>query len=275
MTRFLGVDAYWAFCMAVNIYLVFFRGYSTKQLRSLDHKYFIACYGLSLIPAVTYLFITTEDRGKIYGGAILWCWVSKPWSFLRIAVLYVFMWVAVLIAIIIYIMAFRYVWRKRSALDGFLNPFNENPFNHVMVTTEVTFTSRERKPSLPSPSVREIDKSHLDGNYDAYSVNIEIGQSRPSPPQRPRTTSRPAVFRIPSVTRAVALSEENVDAFLYARVAFLFFIALLITWVPSSVNRAYALAHPENINFGLNFTSAIVFSSQGLLNCMVYMATSQ
>lgn len=68
--RFLGVDAYWAFCMAVNIYLVFFRGYNTRQLRGLDHKYLIACYGLSVIPAIVYLFIKTKERGKMYGGAI-------------------------------------------------------------------------------------------------------------------------------------------------------------------------------------------------------------
>ncbi|KAL8820911.1 MAG: hypothetical protein Q9223_000961 [Gallowayella weberi] len=172
-------------------------------------------------------------------------------------------------------MAGRYVWRKRDALDGFLNPFNEDPFTRdVVMTTSVTITSQERKPSLPNYEVREVDKSHVDDTFDAYSVNIEIGQA-PKRPERPRRPSRPAVFRIPTVTRAAALSEENVDAFLYARVAFLFFIALLITWVPSSVNRAYALAHPEHINFGLNFTSAIVFSSQGLLNCLVYMATSQ
>lgn len=64
--------------MAVNIYLVFFRGYNTKQLRSLDHKYFIACYGLSLIPAVAYLFVTTEERGKVYGGAVVSRHSSNP-----------------------------------------------------------------------------------------------------------------------------------------------------------------------------------------------------
>ena len=95
--------------MAVNIYVVCFRNYITNQLKSLDHKYFIACYGLSLIPAITYLFINTKERGRIYGGAVvslapsstplasltiaqLWCWVSRDWDFLRIAILYVFMW---------------------------------------------------------------------------------------------------------------------------------------------------------------------------------------
>lgn len=181
--------------------------------------------------------------------------------------------VAVLIAVIIYIMAGRYVWKKRSALDGFLNPFNEDPFTSVLMTTEVTITSQNHKPSLPYYESREVNQGQGDDNYDAYSVNIEIGQ--PPRPKLPHRPSRPTVFRLPSVTRAVALSQENVESFLYARVAFLFFIALLITWVPSSVNRAYALVHPEHLNFALNFTSAFVFSIQGLLNCLVYMATSQ
>ena len=126
---------------------------------------------------------------------------------------------------VIYIMAGRHVWKKRDALDGFLNPFNEQPFTSVIMTTEVTITSEERKPSLPTFEVREVDQGHPNDNYDAYTVNIEIGR-----PQRPRRPSRPAILRIPSVTRAVALSQENAEAFLYARVAFLFFIALLITW---------------------------------------------
>ncbi|KAL8788525.1 MAG: hypothetical protein Q9195_007264 [Heterodermia aff. obscurata] len=219
-----------------------------QQLRGLDRKYFVACYGLSLIPAIVYLFVDTKDRGKIYGGAI----VGRM--------------IAVLVAIVIYIMAGCYVWNKRDALSGFLNPFNEDPFTSVLTTTEVTITSASREPSLPNFEVREIPNIYNDDSYEAYSVNVEIGQPKPS---------RPAMFRIPTATRAVALSQENAESFLYARVAFLFFIALLVTWVPSSVNRAYALAHPEHINFGLNLTSALVFSIQGILNTMVYVVTSK
>ena len=198
--------------------------------------------------------------------------------------------VAVLIAIIIYIMAGRHVYRKRAALDGFLNPFNEDPFTTVILTTEVTITTSDRKPSLPDFSVHELDppppsrhpshpnltpnNNEIENDFCPYTINIST-TPRPRPHPSRNSSSRPAIFRIPTYTRAAALSQDNAEAFLYARVAFLFFIALLITWVPSSVNRAYALAHPEHINFGLNFTSAFVFSIQGLLNCAVYMATSK
>jgi len=69
---FLGVDCYWAFCMAINVYLVFFRGYTVERLRSLDLRYLIACYGLSFVPAFVFIFISNRSQGHIYGNAIIW-----------------------------------------------------------------------------------------------------------------------------------------------------------------------------------------------------------
>jgi hypothetical protein len=89
---FLGVDCYWAFCMAINVYLVFFRGYTVRQLRSLDIIYLLACYGLSLIPAFVFLWISTRERGPIYGPAVIWCWITGGWDFLRITFLYGIVW---------------------------------------------------------------------------------------------------------------------------------------------------------------------------------------
>lgn len=69
--RFLGVDAYWSLCMAINVYLVFFGHFTVKQLRLLDFRYLLGCYGLSFIPAFTFIFVSNEDRGRIYGNAIV------------------------------------------------------------------------------------------------------------------------------------------------------------------------------------------------------------
>ncbi len=73
--RFLGVDAFWALCMACNVYLAFFHNYSTGQLRALDWKYLLGCYGASFVPALAFLFVNTRRRGRIYGPAV----VSNPW----------------------------------------------------------------------------------------------------------------------------------------------------------------------------------------------------
>lgn len=89
---FLGVDCYWAFCMAINVYLVFFRGYTTEQLRSLDVWYLLACYGLAFIPAMVFVFISTSQRGHLYGPAIIWCWISPKWDWMRLVFLYGIVW---------------------------------------------------------------------------------------------------------------------------------------------------------------------------------------
>lgn len=69
--RFIPADAVWAFCMACNVYLTLFRRYNISQLRELEWKYCIACYGIPFIPSFVYLFIETKARGKVYGSAIV------------------------------------------------------------------------------------------------------------------------------------------------------------------------------------------------------------
>lgn len=69
--RFMPADALWTFCMACNVYLTFFHKFDSDQLRQLEWKYLIFCYGLPLIPAVVYFFVDTADRGPVYGSAIV------------------------------------------------------------------------------------------------------------------------------------------------------------------------------------------------------------
>ena len=67
--RFQAADAYWALCMALNVYLALFHGWNSTRMRSQEWKYLVACYGLSSVPAIVYLFVTIGDKGKIYGPA--------------------------------------------------------------------------------------------------------------------------------------------------------------------------------------------------------------
>lgn len=60
--------------MAVNVYLTFFHRYSASQLRSLEWKYLLACYCIPFVPALVFIFIKTEERGHIFGSAV----VSTP-----------------------------------------------------------------------------------------------------------------------------------------------------------------------------------------------------
>ena len=74
--------------MAMNVYLTVFKNYNSAQLRAREPYYHIINYGTPFIIAVIYFFISTESRGKIYGPATLWCWITTPWDFLRVATCY-------------------------------------------------------------------------------------------------------------------------------------------------------------------------------------------
>jgi hypothetical protein len=55
--------------MAFNVYLTFFQKYDAHQLRSLEPRYLVFCYGLPFIPALAFCFIRSDARGRVYGSA--------------------------------------------------------------------------------------------------------------------------------------------------------------------------------------------------------------
>ena len=169
-------------------------------------------------------------------------------------------------ALVIYLMAAKVIWDKREMFEGFLNPMNEHPF--ASKTTEIHITSEERRSSTPVGIRLDEMGSPDHENYNPYEAHIEVEKLK-------RQASRPAITRIGSITRVAAEQEENSESFLYARVAFLFFFALLIVWGPSSANRLWALVNPNRVSFGLNYASSFLFPLQGLFNAIIYIITSR
>jgi hypothetical protein len=91
-SRFMPADAYWTFAMALNVYLTFYYKFGADQLRRLEKYYFLACYGVPFVPALAYLFVTTQEKGHMYGNATLWCWISSEWDIFRIVTFYGPVW---------------------------------------------------------------------------------------------------------------------------------------------------------------------------------------
>lgn len=85
-------DAYWAFAMALNVYLTFYHRYDIEQLTSIGKWYFLFCYGLPSIPGVLYVWVKNKNGARMYGNASLWCWVSTDFDIMRIATFYGFVW---------------------------------------------------------------------------------------------------------------------------------------------------------------------------------------
>lgn len=85
-------DTFWTLAMATNVYLSFYRGYDMMSLRRMEIPYFVLCYGLPFIPALVFVFVPNSKGDKVYGDAILWCWISSEWATLRMALFYAPVW---------------------------------------------------------------------------------------------------------------------------------------------------------------------------------------
>ncbi|KAL4950855.1 Nnf1-domain-containing protein [Aspergillus filifer] len=264
---FMPADALWTFAMAFNVYLTFFRKYNSEQLRRLEWKYVVLCYGLPFIPAFTYFFINSPSRGKVYGSAILWCWVSPSWDILRIALFYGPVWLVIFVTLAIYARIGNLVWRRRRKLKeaGGLDTTidvsipDEAPFSKVTeihITTEDAnaTSSRAAGPSIEHPPTFSCIQSHR-----PYSVSVQAGAASTSEVQLEPMRSEDAPDDVPEhdqYSNSRTVSDVNAATWAYTKYAMLFFVALLATWVPSTINRVYAFIRPDTSNFGLNYASS-------------------
>jgi hypothetical protein len=89
----------------------------------------------------------------------------------------------------------------------------------------------------------------------------------PNPPSSSARYDRRPRKSIPS-------SAANKAAINYCKCALLFFIAMLVTWVPSTLNRLIELANPKESIFALNYASSMVLPLQGFWNAIIYIFTS-
>ncbi|KAL8685917.1 MAG: hypothetical protein Q9224_005618 [Gallowayella concinna] len=234
----LPADALWNLAMAINVYLTLFKKYNAQQLKALEWRYHIMCYAIPFIVALVYLFVDTSSRGRIYGDASLWCWISIKWVILRIALCYIPAWIAILVSFTLYAMSGREIFLKRQQLRAFHssspNPV-ANPFTSFK-TTEVEITSELA--DLPSR------------NHDQYSIKISSSAMSPTFSDAPTV-----VPPTPTTTNAVqcrnnrAAMEANTAAWGYTKVALLFFVSLLITWVtPPYICCNGVICTPRSVN---------------------------
>ena len=65
-------DGLWAFCMAVNVFLTFHTTKIDLAIRRFEKWYFFLCFGVSAIPALTYLLLDVFGGTDFYGDAVVW-----------------------------------------------------------------------------------------------------------------------------------------------------------------------------------------------------------
>lgn len=60
----------------------------------------------------------------------------------------------------------------------------------------------------------------------------------------------------------------------YLRTSFIFGFSVLITWIPSSVNRLYSLTNGGRVSYSLSIASGCVLPLQGVWNAIIFFTTS-
>ncbi|CAP97005.1 hypothetical protein NUH16_008623 [Penicillium rubens] len=301
---FMPADALWAFAMACNVYLTFFHKYGSEQLRQIEWVYVVCCYGLPFIPSFIYFFIHTHARGRVYGSSILWCWVTSPWDYLRIAVFYGPVWFVIFLTFTIYLRAGSVIYQRHRELRNLsgiesLGSDTQPDAPLVRSGTHVTnvfaslapthrpvsasdFPTRSFTVSSSSPYSGSVE----DGPIDPFSIQHDPEESSAPTQGLSRPQSDPITLRTEgslksarheggdSHTQRWKAAEASSAAWAYAKYAILFFIALLVTWVPSTANRVYAFARPNDFSFGLNYASSFVLPLQGFWNSLIYVSIS-
>jgi hypothetical protein len=200
---------------------------------------------------------------------------------------------AIVLTLGIYLRAGKDIWVKRKQLRNFDN--NESSVGDTSIpepdplagiqiqrTTNISINYEN-----VNPTVQEIRHPHrvkapmantftvaISGaqseqssrnEYPDMSDRISAVSVAPMPMPRPMNSLPP---------RKYTAVEANTAIWSYTKVSLLFFLAMMITWIPSSANRLFSLLHPGEISLGLAYTSALVLPLQGFWNATIYATTS-
>jgi len=179
-----------------------------------------------------------------------------------------------------------------SVADGFSQSLTRHRDAYGIVVTEVfvttgTTTSQHDPPLIPSATYHPA--SVTDYTFDPFwSVLLprDAPGSRDGQTQHQfetvctsnhRRQQRATVLeKFHGILSRASLKLKRLDPvkMAYLRTSFVFAFAVLITWIPSSINRLYSITHNGKISFPLSVASGCVLPLQGVWNAIIYLTTS-
>lgn len=140
-----------------------------------------------------------------------------------------------------------------------------------------TTTPSEPKRAYLNPTVAFNDHpANRDLEVSAVASHFFSTVTSQSPPrERRRASSSLSLGALGSVTRSVAskfMVEDPIKR-AYLRTSFLFALSVLVTWIPSSMNRIHSWLAGES-PFEYHVATAAVLPLQGLWNAVIFFVTS-
>ncbi|KAG6030216.1 hypothetical protein E4U41_000157 [Claviceps citrina] len=304
---FMQADPWWSCAMAVNVFLVFFNNADPAVFQRYRWVYCVICFGGPLVPAIVLVSLRGDPKGPMIGDAALWCWISPSWSIVRLYAYYIPIWICIMLSIIVYIAVGFYVFRRRNQLRNFEDPESvrhhitaslsgsgsrsskEESFParrgwHVTTLTEVNITVAEPETDpecvLPFPAAVHRAPSRASCSESQVDFRAQPGQTVEttcSYSGGPATDNRGRRFgRFGTLTSTASTKLRRLDPvkMSYLRTSFIFGLSVLITWIPSSVNRLYSLANQGQVSYPLSVASGCVLPLQGVWNAIIFFTTS-
>ncbi|KAL7928539.1 putative G-protein coupled receptor protein [Trichoderma chlorosporum] len=291
---FMQSDPWWSLAMAVNVFLVFYFHTNPDSFRKRWWIYCLICYGGPFIIALT-LLLLRSPRGLVYGGATIWCWVDKEWDFIRIYTYYMLIWICIVGSILCYFLVGWHVFRMRNRLRSFSTSKNrekeksmdpsqaeaaqEGCYGTVTTEVQVTHTLANSLPYEPQPVYIQQGSRHVSFDNSApeiqpagdnqYYSSVTTASPKEAPPQPP------LLQRFMTSVRAISGKFHISDPIkrAYLRTSFLFAISVLVTWIPSSLNRIHGWLDGGS-PYDFHVATAAVLPLQGLWNAIIFFVTS-
>ncbi|KAH7150139.1 hypothetical protein B0J13DRAFT_583473 [Dactylonectria estremocensis] len=293
---FMQSDPWWSLAMAFNVFLVFFFRTSPDAFHKWWWLYCLICYGGPFAISLALVLVRRPDGGRVFGQATIWCWVDSDWENIRIYSYYMLIWICIIGSLLFYFMVGYHVFRSRNRLMSFSASKSRETDNceqqlprvelHVpqdcfygtivtevqVVQSEATESPTEPRPAhIQSPSQMSFDESPPSPIQPAPSQYFSTATS---PAIAPRRAKRP-LRRITTVT-SKAVSKFVVDDPIkraYLRTSFLFALSVLVTWIPSSMNRIHSWLVGES-PYEFHVATAAVLPLQGLWNAVIFFISS-
>ncbi|KND92938.1 Cyclic AMP receptor-like protein A [Tolypocladium ophioglossoides CBS 100239] len=295
---FMQSDPWWSLAMAINVFLVFYYRTSPDSFRRWWWLYCLICYGGPFVIALTLLLIKNPDKGPVYGEATIWCWVDPAWDSVRIYSYYMLIWICIVGSIVCYFLVGYHVFRSRNRLRSFpasksreAGHYEQAIPNHAItrygfygtVTTEVQVVHTSA--STGALPLAEPKAAHMP---TAGQVSIDTGSDPERAAAAPAqyysnvTSAAPRLHTAPSpLTRVVTATSRAASKFViddpikraYLRTSLLFAISVLVTWIPSSLNRIHGWLDGTS-PYEYHVATAAVLPLQGLWNFLIFFITS-
>ncbi|KAJ4138162.1 hypothetical protein NW768_001980 [Fusarium equiseti] len=303
---FMQSDPWWSLAMAFNVFLVFFFRASPDSFRRWWWVYCLICYGGPFAIAIALLLVRNPNRGLVFGQATIWCWVNRDWENIRIYTYYMLIWVCIAGSLIFYFMVGYHVFRSRNRLKSLSASKSREPAplessqgqrqvdfltvpqdcfygtivtevqvvhstaatastNHLPDPPKPAYTARS---STPQVSFDEPPGGMQGSNSHYFSTSISPGVIQDRCNGSPLRRMKVATNR--------TLSKFVIDDPIkkaYLRTSFLFALSVLVTWIPSSLNRIHSWL-TGNSPFEYHVGTAAVLPLQGLWNAVIFFVTS-